>query len=61
MVKRPGDSNWFPSDLGTNAFGQGIAVTPGADAERVAAVANHGLLMKPYIVGQFITPRRWFR
>ncbi|HEM46604.1 MAG TPA: penicillin-binding protein 2, partial [Alphaproteobacteria bacterium] len=25
MVKLPGDSNWFPSDLGTNSFGQGVA------------------------------------
>jgi len=58
MVKRPGDSNWFPSDLGTNAFGQGIAVTPVQMLSAVAAVANHGLLMKPYIVGQFITPEK---
>jgi len=55
MVKRPGDSNWFPSDLGTNAFGQGIAVTPVQMLSAVSAVANHGLLMKPYIVEQFIT------
>jgi cell division protein FtsI/penicillin-binding protein 2 len=55
MVKRPGDSNWFPSDLGTNAFGQGIAVTPVQMLSAVSAVANHGLLMKPYIVKQFIT------
>ncbi|MBN1135494.1 MAG: penicillin-binding protein 2 [Anaerolineae bacterium] len=58
MVKRPGDSNWFPSDLGTNAFGQGIAVTPVQMLSAVSAVANHGLLMKPYIVGQFITTEK---
>jgi cell division protein FtsI/penicillin-binding protein 2 len=55
LVKRPGDSNWFASDLGTNAFGQGIAVTPVQMLSAVSAVANHGLLMKPYIVKQFVT------
>jgi cell division protein FtsI/penicillin-binding protein 2 len=55
MVKLPGDSNWFPSDLGTNAFGQGIAVTPIQMLTAVASVANDGVLMKPYIVREFIT------
>lgn len=54
MVKLPGDSNWFPSDLGTNSFGQGIAVTPMQMIVAVAAVANDGMLMKPYVVQQFI-------
>jgi len=58
MVKRPGDSDWFQSDLGTNAFGQGIAVTPVQMLSAVCAVANHGLLMKPYIVEQFVTPEK---
>lgn len=55
MVKLPGDSNWFPSDLGTNAFGQGIAVTPVQMLSAVSAIANEGLLMKPYVVRQFIS------
>ncbi len=54
MVKLPGDSDWFPSELGTNAFGQGIAVTPMQMIVAIAAVANDGVLMKPYIVQQFI-------
>jgi cell division protein FtsI/penicillin-binding protein 2 len=54
MVKLPGDSDWFPSELGTNAFGQGIAVTPVQMLTAASAVANRGLLMKPYIVRQFI-------
>ncbi len=56
MVKLPGDSNWFPSELGTNSFGQGVAVTPLQMVTAVAAVANQGLLMKPYVVRQFIIP-----
>ncbi len=49
-LKTPKDANWHASDLGTNSFGQGIAVTPVQIAIAVAAVANEGLLMKPYIV-----------
>ena len=55
MMKLPGDSNWFPSDLGTNSFGQGIAVTPMQMITAISAVANRGIMMKPYIVHQFIT------
>jgi cell division protein FtsI/penicillin-binding protein 2 len=54
MVKLPGDPNWFPSELGTNSFGQGIAVTPMQMITAVSAVANQGMMMKPYIVQQFI-------
>jgi len=49
-VKVVGDGRWREVDLGTNAFGQGIAVTPLQMITAVAAVANQGKLMKPYIV-----------
>ena len=55
MMKLPGDKNWFPSELGTNSFGQGIAVTPMQMITAAAAVANGGRLMRPYIVKQRIT------
>lgn len=54
MVKLPGDSYWFPSELGTNSFGQGIAVTPIQMLAAASAVANQGTLMKPYVVHKFI-------
>lgn len=54
-VKRVGDGVWREIDLGTNAFGQGIAVTPVQMIAAVAAVANQGKLMKPYII-QSIQP-----
>jgi cell division protein FtsI/penicillin-binding protein 2 len=54
-VKLPGDSDWYPSDLGTNSFGQGIAVTPMQMITAAAAVANQGFLPKPYIVQELIT------
>jgi cell division protein FtsI/penicillin-binding protein 2 len=53
-VKNPGDGIWYESDLGTNSFGQGVAVTPLQLANAVAAVANGGNLMRPYIVDQII-------
>ncbi len=49
-VKQVGDGRWREIDLGTNAFGQGIATTPMQIVAAVAAVANQGKLMRPYIV-----------
>jgi cell division protein FtsI/penicillin-binding protein 2 len=53
-LKTPKDATWHASDLGTNSFGQGIAVTPIQIAAAVAAVANDGLLMKPYIAQRIV-------
>lgn len=49
-VKHPGDGLWHPSDLGTNAFGQGIAVTPIQMITAVASLLNDGQLMQPRVV-----------
>ncbi len=49
-LKLPGNPEWSPSDLGTNSFGQGLAVTPIQMIAAVAAIANEGKLMRPYIV-----------
>ncbi len=57
-LKTPGDPDWHESDLGTNSFGQGIAVTPLQMAVAMVAVANDGLLLKPYVVQQFIEGER---
>jgi len=62
-LKLPGDGQWHESDLGTNSFGQGIAVTSLQMVTAIAAVANDGLLMKPHIVeaiadGEKIAPIR---
>jgi cell division protein FtsI/penicillin-binding protein 2 len=51
-LKHPGDSDWFDSDLGTNAFGQGVAVTPLQLITAVSAVANGGTMMQPHILSR---------
>lgn len=51
-IKVPGDPMWSPSDLGTNSFGQGIAVTPLQMVNAVSALANGGKLMRPYVVAE---------
>jgi len=53
-VRLPGDREWHESDLGTNAFGQGLAVTPLQMLCAVSAVANHGVMMHPYLVSRIV-------
>jgi cell division protein FtsI (penicillin-binding protein 3) len=42
--------NWVPVDTAMIAFGQGISVTAIQLITAVSAIANNGVLMKPYIV-----------
>jgi len=51
-LKHPGDADWYDSDLGTNAFGQGVALTPLQLVTAVSAVANGGAMMQPHILAQ---------
>jgi cell division protein FtsI/penicillin-binding protein 2 len=46
----PGDPEWSRLDLATNSFGQGINVTPIEMISALAAIANGGELMRPYLV-----------
>ncbi|MGB4598566.1 MAG: penicillin-binding protein [Trichlorobacter sp.] len=43
-------SRWYGSDLATIAFGQGVSASAIQLVTAVSAVANGGLLMKPYLV-----------
>ena len=43
-------AEWYPVDVGTAAFGQGLAVTPLQLASAYAAIANGGVLHRPYVV-----------
>lgn len=49
-LRRPGNANWFESDLATNSFGQGLDSTPLQVVTAFGALANDGLLMQPHIV-----------
>ncbi|MFN2200987.1 MAG: peptidoglycan D,D-transpeptidase FtsI family protein [Caldilineaceae bacterium] len=49
-LKSPGNSAWSLSDLGTNSFGQGLAVTPLQMINAAAAIANGGRMMQPHVV-----------
>ena len=43
-------AEWYPVDLGTISFGQGMSVTPLQLAAAYAAIANGGTLFRPYVV-----------
>jgi len=47
---------WHDSNLGTNAFGQGLAVTPLQMIVAVATVANDGARLRPHVVYRHIAP-----
>ena len=49
-LKVPGDTDWYPVDLGTNAFGQGIAVTPLQMLMATSAIANEGRMVTPHVL-----------
>jgi len=50
LVRTNAGADWQPVVLSTNAYGQGIAVTPLQQVRMVAAIANDGKLMRPYLV-----------
>lgn len=49
-LKVPGDSDWYPVDLGTNAFGQGVTVTPLQMMMAASAIANEGQMVTPHVL-----------
>lgn len=50
----PGDPNWYPINLGTNSFGQGVAATPIQMITAISAIANDGKMMAPHVVKAYI-------
>jgi cell division protein FtsI/penicillin-binding protein 2 len=52
---RPRDE-WYPIDLATSSFGQGISVTPIELLTAIGALANEGKRMEPHIVDSIETP-----
>jgi cell division protein FtsI/penicillin-binding protein 2 len=50
------DDGWYPVDLATNSFGQGVDVTPVQMLTAMASLVNGGQLMRPYIVKEVAGP-----
>ncbi|MGW8250420.1 MAG: penicillin-binding transpeptidase domain-containing protein, partial [Anaerolineales bacterium] len=50
-----GYEDWYDADLGTNAFGQGVAATPLQMAVASSAIANDGKMMAPRIIRSIIS------
>lgn len=46
-------ADWRPIVLSTNGYGQGISVTPLQHVRGIAAIANGGKLMRPYIIKEW--------
>jgi len=57
LVRSSDEEGWYPVDLATNSFGQGVAATPLQLITAVAAIANGGNLMRPYIVQEVSGPQ----
>jgi cell division protein FtsI/penicillin-binding protein 2 len=57
-VLLPGQPGWTPFSLGSNAYGQGVNVTPIQMASAISAVANHGEIMAPHILKAIVANGR---
>lgn len=49
-LKVPGDDDWYKIDLGTNSFGQGVAVSPIQLMAAASALANDGKMVYPHVL-----------
>lgn len=55
LVRHPSDPEWYPVDLATNSYGQGLAASPLQVLTAVNVFANDGWLMRPYIVSRVVS------
>lgn len=49
-LKVPGDADWYKVDLGTNSFGQGVAVSPIQMLTAASALSNGGKMVYPHVL-----------
>jgi len=56
LLRTNQDSGWYPADLATNSYGQGIAATPLQVITAISSVINGGRLMRPYVVQEIDGP-----
>ena len=50
LIRLPHQTAWTESDLGRNAYGQSVSVTPLQMLKAVSAVANDGVMVRPRIL-----------
>jgi cell division protein FtsI (penicillin-binding protein 3) len=55
LLRKP--ETWSGIDLATHAFGQGISTTPMQMVMAYAAIANGGILMRPYVTRKVVSPQ----
>lgn len=59
-LKVPGDGDWYPVDLGTNAFGQGVAATPIQIMMAASSIANNGRTVIPHVLNAMVREGRQY-
>ena len=59
-LKLPGDADWYPVDLGTNAFGQGVSATPIQIMMAASSIANHGRIVTPHALYAMVRDGRQY-
>lgn len=59
-LKVPGDTDWYPVDLATNAFGQGVAVTPIQLLTAASSIANKGRTSIPHVLSAMVRDGRQY-
>lgn len=50
LLRTNKDPGWYPADLATNSYGQGMAATPLQVITAFSSVINGGKLMRPYVI-----------
>lgn len=53
-LNEPGTPSWTPSDLGRQAYGHGISVTPIQMITFIAAIPNNGKIMAPHVLKSIV-------
>jgi cell division protein FtsI/penicillin-binding protein 2 len=59
-LKLPGDPDWYPVDLGTNAFGQGVTATPIQMMAAASSIANKGRTVMPHVLSAMVRDGRQY-
>lgn len=59
-LKIPGDEDWYPVDLGTNSFGQGLTATPLQIMMAASSIVNHGRTVIPHALYAMVRDGRQY-